>query len=143
MPLVVYDPRLPRNRRGQRVNDLVLNVDFAPTFLSLTGCPVPAGMQGRDFSSLYRGPEPKDWRTEFYYDHIVPIDGIEDCEALVTQRYKYILWPHHNYEELFDLKRDPHEEHDLARDGKHAKLLGELRQRFQDRKREVYAGPHP
>lgn len=140
VPLVVFDPRLPRSRRGQRVDDLVLNVDYAPTFLSLTGCPIPAGTQGRDFSPLYRGPRPKEWRTEFYYDHIVPIDGIEDCEALVTLRYKYILWPHHNYEELFDLKRDPHEERDLTRDGKHERLLAELRARFQDRKRDVYAG---
>src|SRR5439155_15296873 len=47
VPLIIFDPRLPRSRRGRIVDALTLNLDFAPTMLEMAGLPVPAGMQGR------------------------------------------------------------------------------------------------
>ena len=140
VPLVIYDPRLPEARRGQRNSDLVLNVDIAPTFLSLANVAVPAAMQGRSLVPLCRGKRPADWRTEFYYDHQVPIEGIEYSEALVAPDYKYIFWTKHQYEELFDLKHDPVEERNLAQDPHYAKVLERMRQRFHQRKQEIEAG---
>ena len=45
---------------------MVLNVDFAPTFLEAAGVPVPADMQGRSALSVLRGETPVDWRTSMY-----------------------------------------------------------------------------
>jgi arylsulfatase A-like enzyme len=50
------------------VNDgLVLNLDFAETFLEIAGVPIPAGMQGRSLVPLLRGEAPADWRAAVYY----------------------------------------------------------------------------
>ena len=42
---------------------MILNVDFAPTFLELAGLTVPEDIQGRSFVSLLGGKTPADWRT--------------------------------------------------------------------------------
>jgi len=53
VPLVIEDPRMPRNMRGKTNDDLTLNIDLAPTLLSAAGIAVPKKMQGRDISQLY------------------------------------------------------------------------------------------
>ena len=44
--------------------------------------------------------------------------GIPSSEALVTHSEKYIYWPHYNYEEYFDLIKDPLEVRNAITDGK-------------------------
>jgi len=132
VPLVVYDPRLGRERRGRRVDEFVLNVDIAPTILALAGCPAPSVMQGADFSPLLRGERPAAWRTDFFYEHPQggDADFIPASEALVTQDLKYILWPGRQYEELFDLRKDPLEEHNVVKEPAYLADLERLRMRF-------------
>lgn len=137
VPLVLFDPRLPARRRGVKVDDFALNVDIAPTLLAMAGCAIPAGMQGRDLSPLCRGERPADWPTDFYYEHPFKHPGIPMSEALVTHDAKYILWPAQNYEELFDLRADPREEHNLAGDPAHKPLLERMRRRFEELKRRA------
>ena len=48
VPLIIYDPRLPADRRGQRRSEMALNIDVAPTFLDLADIRVPHEMQGRN-----------------------------------------------------------------------------------------------
>ena len=88
-------------------------------------------MQGRDFAPLYLATKKPAWRQEFFYEHatIRNTDFIPSSEALVRREMKYIYWPDFKHEELFDLKRDPHEERNLANDPKQAKTLAALRQR--------------
>ena len=50
---------------------------------------------------------------------------------------KYIYWPDFKYEELFDLKRDPHEERNLTNDRAHSKELEKLRRRFAELKAQA------
>ena len=71
-----------------------------------------------------------------FYEHVMirNTDFIPSSEALVRREVKYIYWPDFKYEELFDLKNDPHEEHNLASDPKQAKNLDMLRQRFAELK---------
>jgi hypothetical protein len=45
-----------------------------------------------------------------------------------------MFWPGHEYEQLFDLTQDPHEENDLAKDPAHATRLAEMRTRFAELK---------
>jgi hypothetical protein len=47
---------------------------------------------------------------------------------------KYIWWPDFKYEELFDLRKDPHETHNLAADPAQRAALEELRERFKELK---------
>lgn len=145
VPLIVRDPRLPEARRGGTNDEFVLNVDLAATILSFAGIDRPARMQGRDFSVLYLDAQPAAsrelpadarppaWREEFFYEHATIRDAsfIPASQALVRKDWKYIYWPDFDREQLFDLKNDPHEEHDLAGDETHAKMLARLREAYQ------------
>ena len=48
---------------GKRIDALVNNADFAPTFMDAAGLPVPPDMQGRSLLPLLKGETPPDWRT--------------------------------------------------------------------------------
>ena len=89
-------------------------------------------MQGRDMAPLYLAKEKPQWRTEFFYEHPALRTIIPASEALVRKDWKYMLWPGHDYEQLFDLTNDPREENDLARDPKQAERMKEMRQRFNE-----------
>jgi arylsulfatase A-like enzyme len=136
VPLIVWDPRIPAAKRSAVNDAMTLNVDLAPTILTAAGLPVPARMQGRDFAPLYLAAKPPAWRTEFFYEHgiIRNSEFIPASEALVRNDVKYLLWPDFKYEELFDLKRDPGEERDLAREPTEAPRLATLRARFAELK---------
>lgn len=134
VPLIVRDPRMAPDKRGTTNDDFVLNVDLAPTILSAAGRKVPSTMQGRDFSPLYLAPEKPSWREDFFHEHAVirDKDFIPASEALVTRDWKYLLWPDSGYEELFDLKRDPGEQANLA--ATETGRLRAMRERFKELK---------
>jgi arylsulfatase A-like enzyme len=136
VPLIVRDPRMTAAQRGRTDEAMTLNVDLAPTLLAAAGVPVPERMQGRDLSPLYLGNARPAWRTEFFYEHATfrSVDFIPASEALVRKDVKYLLWPDSRYEELFDLKADPLEEHNLAASPAHTSTLTALRQRFAELK---------
>ncbi|NBV20667.1 MAG: DUF4976 domain-containing protein [Proteobacteria bacterium] len=141
VPLVVYDPRLPAARRGQRCDDWVLNVDFAPTFCTLAGLKPPALMQGRDFTPLLRGQTPADWRTDFLYQFKWSSEIIPASEGVCSKDWKYIRWLTGPTEELFDLRADPREKRDLSQDPAHAAELQRLRTRMAALQKEVGGSP--
>lgn len=136
VPLIVRDPRMPKGLRGKTNDEFVLNVDLAPTILAAAGMMVPERMQGRDFSPLYLASRKPQWRDEFYYEHatIRSTDFIPSSEALVRKNVKYLRWPDFGYEELFDLQKDPMEEHNLAGNPAHASTVASLRARMEELK---------
>jgi arylsulfatase len=136
VPLIIRDPRMPKETRATTKDDFTLNVDLAPTILAAAGVKAPKGMQGRDMAALYLGDVDPKWRTEFFYEHAVikGIDVIPASEALVRKDWKYMNWPNHTVEQLFNLKADPREENDRIKDPEAAKVLAEMRQRFQELK---------
>ncbi len=136
VPLIVRDPRLMASKQGATNDAMTLNVDLAPTILAAAGIHAPKTMQGRDMSPLYLAQSKPDWRTEFVYEHatIRNTEFIPSSEALVRKDVKYLLWPDFKHEELFDLKADPHEEHNLAGDSAQKARLAALRKRFAELK---------
>ncbi len=51
VPLIIEDPRMPRDRQGTTNDDFTLSVDLAPTILAAAGIAAPKQMQGRDIGS--------------------------------------------------------------------------------------------
>lgn len=106
-------------------NDIVLNVDFAPTFLDYAGAAQSPEMQGRTFRKILEGQHPKDWRTGMYYrywmhndpDHHVPAHyGIRTASYKLIYYYGKPLGKTGSFEpatapewEFYDLKKDKHE----------------------------------
>lgn len=136
VPLIVRDPRMLPRRQGRTNDAIVLNVDLAPTFLAAAGVDAPGTMQGRDLARLYLSRTPPVWRTEFFMEHgtITSKWRIPSSEALVRKDVKYILWPEWDYEELFDLRKDRHEQENLIADSAYAERLAALRSRFTELK---------
>ncbi|RYU11809.1 sulfatase [Nocardioides iriomotensis] len=124
-PFVVRYPRLVPP--GSSSDALVLNVDFAQTFLDLAGVAALPRMQGRSLVPLLRGDDPETvgWRTETYYRYWEHLDGIHHVAAhrgIRTRDRKLVHYygsgcgqPGASTQEipaeweLFDLERDPEE----------------------------------
>ena len=136
VPLIVRDPRMNQSKKGGTNDEFVLNVDLAPAILAAAGISAPPRMQGKDFTPLYLANHPPRWRTEFFEEHatIKNTNFIPSSESLVRKDWKYFYWPDFKREQLFDLRNDPHEEHDLANEPAQKERLAEMRQRFAELK---------
>ncbi|MEL7340418.1 MAG: sulfatase, partial [Bacteroidota bacterium] len=65
MPMLI---RYPKGvKAGTQNDDLILNVDFAPTILDWAGMETPDTMQGSSFRDLVEWEKVADWRKSFYY----------------------------------------------------------------------------
>jgi len=142
MPLVMrYPEGVPA---GQVSDEMVLNLDFAPTLLDFAGVEAPADMQGRSFRSIAAGKTPGDWRDAMYYHYYEYPHGWHDVKkhnGVRTDRYKLI----HFYDdidawELYDLREDPNEMQNRADDPAFQEIMGEMKQRL-DSLRAYYRVP--
>ena len=134
VPLIIYDPRLSNSLKGQTRNEMALNIDIAPTLLDLAGVEAPQVMQGRSLRKLINGKSPK-WRDEFFYEHRFVKNwgdtNIPQSEGVVTKRYKYLRYIESDpmFEELYDLKDDPHETNNLATNAESQDLLKKMQKK--------------
>jgi len=144
VPLLVYDPRLPASHRGHVASQIALNIDIAPTILSLAGVEAPSAMQGVDLSSLLGGRAGLG-RSDFFYEHLfVNRPGgkgpnlIPQSEGVVSLRYKYLRYIEQEpaFEQLFDLESDPREHRNLAAEPDRQGLLNAMRARWQELRAE-------
>lgn len=118
---------------------MALNIDIAPTILALAGISAPKGMQGRNLLALQDKEARQRWRHDFYYEHRLPHPAIPQSEGVVSPDYKYVVYftQQPAYEELYDMRKDPHEIHNLASDPAYADVLAAYRTRCEELKREA------
>ena len=115
VPLLARGPGI---KAGNTPAQFVANIDLAPTFLDLAGLPVPDSMQGRSLAPLLRGEAPSDWRTSVYYRYYHdPGDHNTAAHLGVrTATHKLIYYWRKDAYEMFDLTKDPTEQHNLLFD---------------------------
>jgi arylsulfatase A-like enzyme len=137
MPFLVRYP--PAIKPGSVSDAMILNVDFAPTFLEFAGLPTPAEIQGRSIKPLLSGVTPKDWRQSWYYRyyHYPNEHGTEPHYGVRTERYKLIYFHRINQWELFDLQNDPKELKNMVADPKNAKRVAELKSELTRLRQEL------
>jgi N-acetylglucosamine-6-sulfatase len=113
IPMLVWAPGLIE--AGTRIEEMVLNIDVAPTLLELAGAEIPEWMDGSSFLPLLRGEEIL-WRDEilFVYYWEFPFPHTPTVLALRDKRYKYVFY-HGVWDtnELYDLEADPYETENL------------------------------
>jgi arylsulfatase len=139
VPLIVRDPRMASQRRGSARDQIVLNIDVAPTIVAAAGLPVPAVLQGRDVRALYLADKAPPWRDEFFYEHptITSRDRIPTSHGVIRRDWKYVHWPEFEYEQLFDLTRDGRELRNLADEAAAAPRLAALRRALEEWRERV------
>ena len=145
MPLVV---RYPREIPSATVlDDIVLNIDFAETFLDYAGAEPPESMQGRSFRANLAGKTPADWRDAMYYRYyggqpqrpahfgirahdakLIYYDGLDGVDK--SQRW-----------EFYDLKHDPHETRNIYDDVRDTERVQRYTRRLEELQAEL--GDHP
>lgn len=136
IPFFIYDPGLPDKIRQIRPRQIALNIDVAPTILSMAGVTVPEGMQGINLIDMLEHNIPE--RNDFFYQHyFLGSPRIPKEEGVVTKRFKYMKYIEHNYEELFDIKYDPHETVNLVNDPEYKLELKKLRTRYKELQKVV------
>jgi arylsulfatase A-like enzyme len=142
VPMLIADPHQPSERRGKTCDDMALNVDIAPTLLAFAGIDIPKDYQGRSLTPLVAGKKVQ-WRNDFFCEHLFVHPDIPQWEGVRGERYVYARYFTQKpvYEFLHDLKDDPQELKNLARNEAHAKLLEQMRRRT-DELRDAYGGPY-
>ncbi|WP_428655906.1 sulfatase family protein [Runella sp.] len=137
VPLIIYDPRNSRLQR-KTSEQFALNIDIAPTILSLAGVKVPDQMQGINLEEMVTGKNKRLNREEFFYEHtFLGSPQLPKVEGIVRKDFKYMKYIEHNYEELFDLKKVPQETQNAAANPAYREKLDTLRQKYREWKEKV------
>ena len=128
VPLVIYDPRLPKAQRGRVLDQMALNVDLPATFLDWAGVKPPTSYEGRSLAPLIESGASAEWRRHFFCEHL-DLAPTLTWEGVRGERYVYARYFDQSppYEFLHDLQRDPDELVNLATDPARAATLREMR----------------
>lgn len=126
VPFLMYGPGLFKG--GQKVDKMIQNIDVAPTILNLAGLKKPSYMPGSSITPLLQG-DTSHWRNkifyEYYWEFSFPMTPTIFGER--SDHYKYIkyqgIW---DTNELYDIKTDPDELHNLAGKKEYEKIEKEM-----------------
>jgi len=128
MPFMVKYPK--KIKPGSVNEDIITNIDFAPTLLDLAGIKTAQKMQGTSFASVLEGNTPKDWQKAMYYHyyefpywhHVQPHYGIRTQKYTLAHFYYNIdVW------ELYDLEKDPSQMNNIINDPNYTDIITELK----------------
>ena len=134
IPLIVRYPGLTKTDAPKRIAQQVLTVDMAPSLLDLCGVKAPEKLHGRSWKRLVQTGSDPEWRRSFlyHYNYERQFPYTPNVRGVRTDEWKYIHYPHGNgspdkhLAELYDLKSDPEERHNLIAKPEHAAKLKEL-----------------
>ncbi len=133
IPLIMRVPDMPA--RGEDENSMVSLLDVGPTLLDLAGAAGLPQAHGRSLRPVLAGnAEPSEWRdayAEFFGQRFVYTQRI-----VWHEHWKYVFSPG-GIDELYDLERDPHEEHNLADDSAYRGQLVDMTRRMWRKMKEI------
>lgn len=164
MPFLFSYPKAVK--AGGVNDDIITNVDFAPTLLEYAGVSVPEEFQGRSFIPLLEGNTPRDWPEAMYYRYWMnkAHHNVAAHYGLRTKRYKLIYYYYDGLDqagtdqrwvagdgdaeiidtvghapewELFDLEKDPHELVNVYHDPAYADTVRDLTAELHRMQKEV------
>ncbi len=135
LPLIVYyNGWQPIG--GVSRNELVLNIDIAPTILEAAGIKPGATVQGDSLRPLLEGTK-TEWRQSFLVEHRPderPFSWVADMSYLMLRQnnLKYIHWLRYPDEsELYDLSRDPYEQKNVMQNPDYKQMIPSLREEIR------------
>jgi arylsulfatase A-like enzyme len=138
-------------------DDLVLNIDLAPTLYDLAGLKGPSGLDGRSVRPIFEGKgRARSWRQETYLEWqgaqgriergtpgyifrpeppqppaaAAAAPPIPTWRALRTRDYKYAVYVNGDLGELYDLRSDPRETRNLIKEPGEHKRASALHRRL-------------
>ena len=155
MPFLIQYPN--EIQAGTHCENMVSNVDFAPTFLDFAGLPTPTYMQGKSIRPLLNGDPSSDWTEIAYHRYWMHRDDNHNAYAhygIRNQRYKLIYWYNEGFSlpgtnhggearewELFDCEKDPWEVFNLYDDPKYQAVVKEMTATLDQKMAEIGDDP--
>lgn len=140
VPLIIFDPRLEKEHRGQVRQEMALNSDLASTLIDFAGLPIPGCHTGRSLLPLTRNVPVPDWRSDFLIEFLAVPRTIPQWEGVRDSEWVYARYHVDGpdlppFEFLHDLKKDPDQVVNIMtlpqhlRTERHALALGKMRKR--------------
>jgi arylsulfatase A-like enzyme len=127
IPMVIsYPDYFPK---GEKCNELVSNLDLAPTFLDAAGVNFKESLDGESILSLFIEKDVS-WREDLMcetHGHWTSHVG----RLVVTDKYKYV-WNEEYVDELYDLKGDPFELNNLINNKDYTDILVDMKLRLKN-----------
>lgn len=123
------------NHIYDQADQMILNVDLAPTLLEMAGLAVPSAMEGTSLVPLLRdrgAAGRRAWMYEYFKDF--PYNTPEH-QAVRTRRHKFIQFQGGRPEELYDLAQDPREMKNLIGTEQGVQLRPELAAMLEELRR--------
>lgn len=111
IPAVVRWPR-GIQQPGRQVEAFVDQVDWASTILEACGVQPQRKLSGKSLMPWLKNETPADWRSAFFSQ----MNGVElyyTQRVVMTKEWKYV-YNGFDYDEMYDLKNDPHEMRNLV-----------------------------
>jgi N-acetylglucosamine-6-sulfatase len=146
VPLLVrYPPLIPR---GRVVEEMVLNIDLAPSLLEICGAPPLERVHGRSWKRLLAGDR-AGWRASWHYayNYEKEFPYTPNVRGVRTAEWKYVRYPHgdggpdRHAAELYRLADDPLERRNLAADPAWAGKVREMARELERLLTETGARP--
>ena len=133
-PLLIQYPE--KIQKGKIVSGMTQNLDFASTFLDYAGVQIPSDFQGKSLRPLLENTIKDDnFRDALYYHYYdyPAFHMVKRHYGVRTSRYKLI----HFYDdidvwEMYDLKTDPEEQHNIYNSPEYASIQKELHARLKE-----------
>lgn len=129
VPLIIYDPR---NAQHQDIDEVALNIDIPATILDLAGLKQPAAFQGKSLRPILSHSANRLNRDTVLIEHLWEFESIPPSEGVRTSQWKYFRYVNDkSLEELYDLKSDPQETTNLAKNDSYRGVLQKLRKKTE------------
>ena len=142
IPCFVYDPHVPADRRGRRLEELASSLDVTKTILDYAGVAAPDFMAGESLRPLVEGKDVP-WRDELFLENLYTGRDTPFQEGIRLGKWKYIRMydgktgyvesdvdfsnRKPDFEMLFDLEADPGEMDNLVESHADSEILATLR----------------
>ena len=116
---------------GTISNDMVMNLDIAPTMLDIAGVSAPADMQGKSFLPVLSNKKAKGRDAMYYHYYENGEHAVSPHFGIRTERYKLIrFYTRVKGWELYDLKKDPNEMNNVFGKKGYEKITAKLRKQL-------------
>jgi arylsulfatase A-like enzyme len=147
MPFVIRYPK--EIKGGQRIDDIILNIDFSALLTDYAGIAKPAYIQGESFRANLNGNTSKDWRKQMYYRYWLHSPDRPAHFGIRNERYKLAFFYGQDLGkkgaskettlpswEFYDLKEDPKELNNAINQGKYETIIADMKLQLKEERKK-------
>jgi N-acetylglucosamine-6-sulfatase len=127
IPFIVRFPRLVNNP-GRKADQMILNIDLAPSLLEMAGAPTPKNTDGESFAPILQNasaPGRKAWLYEYFKEFPYNTPRLD---AVRTETHMYAEYEGGRRPELYDIVDDPRQKRNLMGSPEGDRMLPELKE---------------